>query len=71
MSHETTIAANQHLSKAQKALPYVSIIASCASIVLIAVSLYSLHKQMKHTQMQMDKLEAEEKERFEKTQRNG
>lgn len=45
------------VTKAQKAMPIVSIIASCAAILLIAVTFHSLRLQIKHTNMQLDKLE--------------
>lgn len=50
-------------TKAQKALPVISIVASLAGITLIIISLHSLRLQIRHTNMQLDRLEKEEAER--------
>ena len=52
--------------KASRALPIISIVASVFSISLILLSLVSVSKQMRHTDMMLDKLQKEEEERHPK-----
>lgn len=46
-------------SRAHQIQPVIGIVASVITIILVGFTFYSLHLQIKHTTLQLDKMEAE------------